>query len=102
MWLFVFFDLPVKTREEKRKAAKFRKFLLGDGYTMIQWSVYARVCNGQDSVDKHHMRLEAALPPKGNVRAMQVTDQQYGRIALLVGKKSSKEAGATPKQLTFF
>lgn len=43
MWLFVFFDLPVKTKPERRTATRFRNFLLKDGYMMIQFSVYARI-----------------------------------------------------------
>ena len=39
----VFFDLPVKTARDRREASQFRKFLLNDGYHMIQFSVYARV-----------------------------------------------------------
>ena len=31
----------------------YRNFLLKDGYYMVQYSVYARVCNGSDAVDKH-------------------------------------------------
>ena len=50
MRIVVFFDLPVVTAKEKKAAAKFRKFLIKDGYNMMQWSVYSRICNGTDSV----------------------------------------------------
>ncbi|MNT26127.1 CRISPR-associated endoribonuclease Cas2 [compost metagenome] len=53
MRILVFFDLPVKTKQERKKANQFRKFLLKDGYYMIQLSVYARVCNGNDMVELH-------------------------------------------------
>ena len=69
MWLFVFFDLPVKTKSERGSATRFRNFLLKDGYIMIQFSVYARICNGQDRVEKHMLRLQHRLPKKGSVRA---------------------------------
>ena len=45
MRILVFFDLPVVTKREKGTAAKFRQFLLKDGYHMVQWSVYSRICN---------------------------------------------------------
>ena len=38
MRIVVFFDLPVVTAKEKKAAAKFRKFLIKDGYNMMQWS----------------------------------------------------------------
>ena len=55
--MLVFFDLPVVTAKEKKDATKFRKFLLKDGYNMVQWSVYSRICNGMDAVAMHKQRL---------------------------------------------
>ena len=46
VWMFVFFDLPVGTKADRRWATKFRNFLKDDGFMMLQWSVYARVCRG--------------------------------------------------------
>ena len=40
MWLYVMFDLPVETKSQRRVAARFRKDLLKDGFTMHQFSVY--------------------------------------------------------------
>ena len=62
MRIVVFFDLPVVTAKEKKAAAKFRKFLIKDGYNMMQWSVYSRICNGTDSVAMHRQRLKQNLP----------------------------------------
>ena len=94
MWLMVFFDLPVGTRQERRYASRFRIFLKRDGFLMIQFSVYARICRAEEAVDKHLSRVRANLPPKGSVRTLQVTDKQYSRMKLLVGesKKSEKKA----------
>jgi CRISPR-associated protein Cas2 len=47
VWLFVFFDLPVGTKVERREATRFRNFLKDDGYMMLQLSVYARVPRGR-------------------------------------------------------
>lgn len=91
MWLFVFFDLPVGTKVERRHATRFRNFLKDDGYVMLQLSVYARVCRGEDAVDKHVARATGKLPPKGSVRALQVTDKQYARMHLLVGSPAKNE-----------
>jgi CRISPR-associated protein Cas2 len=53
LWLFVLFDLPVGTKDERRAASRFRNFLKDDGYMMLQFSVYARVCRGEDAVDSY-------------------------------------------------
>ena len=62
MRLIVFFDLPTVTKAEKRAYTVFRRFLLQDGYDMIQWSVYGRMVNGFDDAEKHLKRLSASLP----------------------------------------
>lgn len=93
--MIVFFDLPVITEKEKKDAAKFRKFLVKDGYNMMQWSVYTRICNGMDSVHMHKQRLKQNLPPKGSVRALTLTEKQFESIEILLGEKTfadSKES----------
>jgi CRISPR-associated protein Cas2 len=96
MWLMVFFDLPVRTKPQRRHATRFRQFLKKDGYMMLQLSVYARVCRGQDAVDKHVKRVRASLPKEGSVRTLQVTDKQYGRMELLLGTApKTEEIGAS-------
>ncbi len=98
MWVFVFFDLPVGTKAERRYATRFRNFLKDDGYLMLQWSVYVRVCRGVDAVEKHIERVRRNLPPQGSVRALQVTDRQYGRMKTLLGEPAKNERVA-PIQL---
>lgn len=95
MWLFVFFDLPVGSREERRSATRFRQFLVNDGYEMLQFSVYTRLCRGQDTLEKHVARVQRNLPPRGSIRALPVTDRQYGRMKILVGERKAHEGHAT-------
>ena len=64
MRIIVFFDLPVVNKKERKVYAQFRKFLLKDGYDMVQYSVYSRLCNGNDMMNKHLKRLGQSLPSK--------------------------------------
>lgn len=98
MWLFVFFDLPVGTKGQRRAATRFRNFLIDDGFLMLQWSVYARICRGADGADKHIRRVTSCLPRSGHVRALQVTDMQYARMKLLLGERKENERVA-PQQM---
>ena len=91
MWLFCFFDLPVKTPGQRKAAARFRTFLKHDGFNMLQYSVYIRVCRDQDGVDKHVTRICANLPKKGSVRTLAVTERQYARMRTLVGTRKAHE-----------
>lgn len=95
MWLMVFFDLPVTTKKERGNATRFRNFLKRDGFLMIQFSVYARICRAEEGVEKHLKRINSNLPPKGSVRTLQITDKQYARMQLLVGESTKTERKAS-------
>lgn len=100
--MLVFFDLPVITASEKKAAAKFRKFLLKDGYHMIQWSVYSRLCNGTDSVAMHQQRLKQNLPEKGSVRLLTLTEKQYESIDVLLGTKTFDDSPESTELINVF
>lgn len=102
MRILVFFDLPVTKKTERKLASSFRKFLLRDGYHMVQFSVYARFCNGLDSVEKHKRRLESFAPKKGSVRIMTITDKQYGKMEVLRGEQFSNDEKIAGQQLCIF
>ena len=91
MRLLVLFDLPVASKAERRVASRFRKYLQNDGYYMLQFSIYCRVCKGIEAVDKHITRLQPELPPEGNVRMMVVTEKQFQDMQILVGKPEKNE-----------
>lgn len=102
MRIIVFFDLPVVKKSERKIYAQFRRFLLNDGYDMIQFSVYSRLCNGTDMANKHLKRLISVLPDKGSVRCLTVTEKQYGEMKFLVGKPTVKERKINTNQLSLF
>lgn len=102
MRLIVFFDLPTTTKKDKINYGNFRNFLLKNGYTMLQFSVYMRLCNGMDMVNKHSKRLKNSLPPKGSVRTIIITEKQYERMDFLVGNLNYKEKVSNKEQISFF
>lgn len=102
MRLLVFFDLPVTTPAYKRAYVLFRRFLLQDGYDMLQWSVYGRMVNGQDDAEKHLRRLESQLPRQGSVRCLQVSEKQFVSMRLLVGTRSFQEKKVNADQMLLF
>lgn len=108
MWLFVFFDLPVLTKRERKDAAAFRKNLEKDGFSMMQFSVYIRHCGSRESMEVHVKRVKALLPPSGRVSILAVTDKQFGNIYNFWGKPRSVKSNidkkniSEPVQLEFF
>ena len=101
MWLFVFFDLPVTTKAERKVATRFRKHLLDDGFAMMQFSVYIRHCASKENAEVHIRRVKEWIPAKGQVSILSVTDKQFGQIVNYMGLKVVP-APKTPAQLEFF
>ena len=102
MRILVFFDLPVVTKTERRAYTVFRRFLLNDGYDMIQFSVYGRILNGTDAETKHMKRLVDNLPPAGSVRVLTVTEKQFASMKMLVGLPLFQEKALKANQMLLF
>jgi len=100
--MMVFFDLPTVTKSERRAYTLFRRFLLNDGYDMIQFSIYGRILNGNDAEEKHMKRLLVNLPPEGSIRVLTVTEKQYAGMKLLVGMPLFQEKQVNANQIVLF
>ena len=101
VWLFAMFDLPVDTKEARRRYTRFRKGLLKEGFCMLQFSIYARYFGSEAASAVHRSRIEAMLPPDGHVRLLTVTDRQFGKMDIFLGKTRTS-AEQPPKQLLLF
>ncbi|HVU84833.1 MAG TPA: CRISPR-associated endonuclease Cas2 [Puia sp.] len=101
MWLFVFFDLPVVTKKERKAASLFRKNIMKDGFIMMQFSVYSRHCASDESAQVHIKRIKEKIPEKGQVSILKITDKQYGDIVNYWGKKVQANP-ALPTQIEMF
>lgn len=91
MRLIVFFDLPTSTKSERHAYSVFRKYLIKQGYVMIQYSVYSKLFNNADAVDNHMKLLRKNIPKDGSIRVMSVTEKQYSKIIILLGTQSDQE-----------
>ena len=101
MWVLAMFDLPVDTKAARKAYTDFRKALIKDGFTMMQFSVYIRHCASEENTDVHEGRVVAALPPDGEVRLIAITDKQYERMRIFWGKMR-KPTEQPPRQLELF
>lgn len=97
MRILLFFDLPTITEMDRKTATVFRKFLIDDGFIMMQLSVYSRICKNGDDIIKHTRRIHLRLPKKGNVRLLTVTEKQYENMEMLCGSQTYEETiGSSP------
>ena len=101
LWILVMFDLPTDTKKARKDYASFRKMLLKDGFTMVQYSVYVRHCASEENADVHYKRVKESLPPDGEVRILTITEKQFSRMQVFWGKMR-KPTPPPPRQLLRF
>jgi CRISPR-associated protein Cas2 len=101
MWVIAMYDLPILSEEQRRDYARFRKDLMNDGFSMMQYSVYQRHCASTENADVHIGRVQTTLPPEGEVRVLVITDKQFEKIVTFWGKDRQPEM-KSPAQLEFF
>lgn len=78
------FDLPTGTPDERRAQARFRKFLIEEGFTMEQFSIYSKIAIRQASAESERMRVRCNCPLYGSVEMMTLTEKQYAAREILV------------------
>lgn len=90
MRTMVFFDLPNIYTKDKRNYLKFRKYLLNEGFIMMQESVYSKiVLNSQQSLALIE-RLRKNAPKKGLIQVLTITEKQYSQIEYIIGQSNTK------------
>lgn len=101
LWIFVSFDLPTETINDRRNYARFRKNLKQDGFSMMQFSIYTRHCNSRENAEVHIKRVKSFLPNKGEIIIFTLTDKQFGMMEFFRGKSPAQKP-ETPQQLELF
>ena len=87
MWLFVMFDLPMKSADDRKRYTQFRRQLLRLGFSQIQLSIYICYFGSQDATASVRNAVMSKVPDEGRVRILSVTDRQFGKMEIAYGKK---------------
>lgn len=88
--ILVLFDLPVLTVENRRNYSRFRKFLIRNGFMMMQESVYCRMALNQNIANSIISNIRANKPPEGLVQILTVTEKQFSKMELITGNYTSE------------
>lgn len=78
MWIVAVFDLPTHTKIQRKRYAGFRKLLLHNGFSMMQFSVYARHVPTIHQAQSLIKYLGPHTPAQGKCAFLLITDKQYG------------------------
>ena len=87
MRLMVFFDLPMLTDKDRREYNRFHKFLLRNGFIMMQKSVYTKLVINNVTSLAVKQRVRDNVPTDGLVELLEITENQFSRIEYLVGEE---------------
>ncbi|MBO4962271.1 MAG: CRISPR-associated endonuclease Cas2 [Clostridia bacterium] len=90
MRLIVFFDLPTTSNKDLAEYRSFRKYLLKNGFVMLQESVYCKLALNNGSLELVKKQLKKNLPSGGLVQVLTVTENQFEKMEFLVGEKDLK------------
>lgn len=90
MRVLVFFDLPVVTAENRREYTRFRKFLLKNGFLMLQESVYCKLALNGTAEKAIIDNVYINRPEEGLVQLLSVTEKQYSKMNIIIGNVKSE------------
>jgi len=78
--LLLMFDLPMITNNDKRIYRKFMKYLSNEGFIMIQYSVYAKLCINSSIASTTAKHIKNNAPSEGDIRYLIISENQYQNI----------------------
>ena len=97
MRMMVFFDLPVITAADRREYRKFHKYMIKDGYLMVQESVYSKLVTNYGACDLEMDKLKKNKPSGGLVQCLVITENQYAGITYICGESKYQECNTTER-----
>ena len=86
MRVLLFFDLPMTTSKQKREYTRFRKYLLKNGFIMMQQSVYSKLVLNATASNAIMRNVRANKPLEGLVQMLTITENQFSKIEFVIGE----------------
>lgn len=90
MRTIVFFDLPNIYAKDRQNYTKFRKFLINEGFIMMQESVYSKIVLNSQQSELLLQKLRKKSPNRGLIQVLTITEKQYSNIEYIIGEKNKK------------
>ena len=101
MVIYVCYDLPTKTKKQRRAYQKFVNDLEREGFSRMQYSIFIRPCMSRQNEKAHRRRVRNLLPEEGHCIIFSMTDKQFEDLEVYyAGSKADNPE--IPKQLMLF
>ncbi len=89
MRVLVFYDLPSTDGEERLAYNRFHRYLIKNGFLMMQESVYCKLALNQTAVEAIMANLRKNKPPAGLIQVLCVTEKQFARCEFILGETTT-------------
>lgn len=86
MRMILFFDLPTVTQQDKREYLRFRKFLITEGFIMMQESVYTKIVLNGTASNLMRNKVKKNKPKGGLVQVLIITEKQFSSMEYVCGE----------------
>lgn len=86
MRVIVFFDLPTETLQNRREYTRFRKYLIRNGFMMMQESVYCKLVLNQTVMETVMDNVRKNKPSEGLIQMLMITEKQYSKMEFVLGQ----------------
>jgi len=87
MRILIFFDLPTETAKDRKTYSKFRKFLIKEGFVMMQESVYVKLVLNNSITNSIREKIERNKPAKGLIQSLIITEKQFNSMEYIIRRK---------------
>lgn len=89
MRIVVLFDLPMESPKELREYRHFRKYLIKEGFMMLQKSVYVKLALNATAGNVIMDAVRKYAPEIGLIQMMMVTEKQFAKMEYVIGSNTS-------------
>lgn len=86
----VFFDLPTLTAVNRREYTQFRKYLIKNGFIMLQESVYCKLALNATVSEAVVQGIRKNRPMEGLVQILTLTEKQFSKMEMITGEYKSE------------
>lgn len=102
MRVLLIYDLPMIEDEDRKIYQRFHTKILTLGFYMLQYSVYTKVIQNDQSYKQLLAKVNRILPQKGNIAIIKVTEKQYEDMIYLRGEQNRFDALVGGRELIVF
>lgn len=89
MRVLVFYDLPMEDGDDRLAYQRFHRYLIKNGFLMMQESVYCKLALNQTAVDAIMANLRKNKPAEGILQVLCITEKQFARCEYILGESKT-------------